>query len=150
MAEEHLLNIYTEKASIKRYSRKTKEGTKEFNQLNLGYTSEFEKDENVVILRESDWNELTAEVRKLKELKTGNEDMKMELEEVKKENRNLLGEVKSLNEDMKNELDLRSKIIFNYERVISDIQDKTLYKLFNMKLPNSYKLLDEFKDKEAK
>lgn len=148
--QEKILNVYTERATVKRYSRKTKDDNKEFNQLNLGYTSLFEKGESVVVLRETDWFMISEHMNQIDEYINKSNDHQKQLQELQEEQKELRREVKKLNDDLKNELDLRSRIIFNYERVISDIQEKTLFKLFNMKLPNSYKLLTEFDNKGGK
>ena len=145
--------IYHEKTDVKQYKRKTSKGFKSFNQLNLGYESEFEKGEEVAIVKLSDFNELVKKLELLEELQVDKDKMIKELESLKSDNQEYSKRVLELSQSLENadnelkkELDLRSKLIFSYERVISDIQDKWLYKLFGLKLPESYKLLDEFKE----
>lgn len=138
--------IYHEKADIKTYKRKTKNEVKEFNQINLGYESEFKKGEDIVVLKLSDFNDMLVKIEKYKDMDENIKNLENTVNKLEKDKDYLTIENKNLNEDLKAELDLRSKLIFSYERVISDIQDKWLYRLLNMKLPDSYKLLDEFKE----
>lgn len=138
--------IYHEKADIKTYKRKTKNEVKEFNQINLGYESEFKKGEDIVVLKLSDFNDILVKIEKYNDMDENIKNLENTVNKLEKDKDYLTIENKNLNEDLKAELDLRSKLIFSYERVISDIQDKWLYRLLNMKLPDSYKLLDEFKE----
>ncbi len=138
--------IYHEKADIKTYKRKTKNEVKEFNQINLGYESEFKKGEDIVVLKLSDFNDMLVKIEKYNDMDENIKNLENTVNKLEKDKDYLTIENKNLNEDLKAELDLRSKLIFSYERVISDIQDKWLYRLLNMKLPDSYKLLDEFKE----
>ena len=141
-----IIMIYHEKADIKTYKRKTKNEVKEFNQINLGYESEFKKGEDIVVLKLSDFNDILVKIEKYNDMDENIKNLENTVNKLEKDKDYLTIENKNLNEDLKAELDLRSKLIFSYERVISDIQDKWLYRLLNMKLPDSYKLLDEFKE----
>lgn len=140
--------IYHEKADIKTYKRKTKNELKEFNQINLGYESKFEKGEDIVVLRLKEFNDLINKLNNLEDMKENINNLEKEIKKLQTDKDYLTIDIKNLNEDLKKELDLRSKLIFSYERVISDIQDKWLYRLFNLKLPESYNLLNEFKGNE--
>lgn len=140
--------IYHEKTDIKTYKRKTKNELKEFNQINLGYESQFKKGEDIVVLRLKDFNGLINKLNNLEDMKENINNLEKEIKKLQTDKDYLTIDIKNLNEDLKKELDLRSKLIFSYERVISDIQDKWFYRLFNLKLPESYNLLNEFKGDE--
>ena len=138
--------IYYEVSDIKTYKRKTKNEFKRFNQVNLGYESEFIKGEDIAVVRLKDFNNLINSVEKSEDITAEVEKLTEKVEKLENEKEVLNREIKNLNNDLKKELDFRSRLIFSYERVISDIQEKRLIKLFNMKLPESYKLLDELKN----
>ena len=147
--------MYHEKSDIKTYKRKTKNEVKEFNQINLGYESEFKKGEDIVVLKLSDFNDILVKIEKYNDMDKNIKNLENTIKKLEKDkdyliikNNNLENDKDSLNKKLNAETDLRSKIIFSYERVISEIQDKWLYKLFNLKLPDSYKLLEEFKEDE--
>ena len=146
-----------EKALIKTYKRKYKDGYKSFNQINLGSESLFEDKEEVIIIKESDYNNLMFDLKnkdkefelmenKLNEYEKELKELKNNIDENKQELKRLHDKIENLNQRLQNELNLKSKIIFSYERVISDIQEKRLFKFLNLSLPESYKTLAEFKE----
>ena len=141
--------IYHEKADIKTYKRKTKNEVKEFNQVNLGYESEFTKGEDIIVLKESDFNSLLELDKNNSELSLKVENLENELKEIKEENKNYSNQLielskanNNLNNELSHEKDLRSNIIMKYEGIVSDIQGKWFFKLFG-KLPESYNNLRE-------
>lgn len=141
--------IYHEKADIKTYKRKTKHEDKEFNQVNLGYESEFKKGEDIVVLKLSDFNSLLELDKTNKELSSKVENLENELIELKEENKKYSNQLlelsksnNNLNNELSNEKDLRTNIIMRYEGIISDIQNKWFFKLFG-RLPESYNKLRE-------
>ena len=146
-----------EKAIIKNYKRKYKNEYKSFNQINLGSNSLFEDGDNVIVIKESDFNDLVFDLKnkdkefelmenKLNEYEKQLKEMKKNIDENKQELKRLHENIENLNQRLNDELNLKSKIIFSYERVISDIQEKRLFKFLNLSLPESYKKLSEFKE----
>ena len=141
--------IYHEKSDIKKYKRKTKTDVKEINQINLGYESKFNKCEDIVVLRLSDFNILLDLEEKNKNLSLKVENIENELKEVKEENKNYSNQLvelsksnNNLNQELSDEKDLRTNIIMRYEGIVSDIQSRWFFKLFG-KLPESYNKLRE-------
>lgn len=141
--------IYYEKADVKKYKRKTKSEVKEFNQINLGYESQFEKGDEVAILKLSDFNSLLDLSNKNNDLSLKLENLENELKELRNENKKYSNQVielsksnNSLNKELSHEKDLRTNIVLKYEGIVSDIQGKWFFKLFG-KLPDSYNELRE-------
>ena len=148
-----------EKAVIKNYKRKYKNEYKSFNQINLGSSSSFDDGDNVIVIKESDFNDLLFDLKdkdkefkimenKLNEYENELKELKNNIDENKQELKKLHNKIDELNQKLQDELNLKSRIIFSYERVISDIQEKRLFKLLNLNLPESYKKLSEFKEAE--
>lgn len=146
-----------EKAVIKNYKRKYKNEYKTFNQINLGSNSLFNDGDNVIVINESEFNDLVFDLKnkgkefelmqnKLNEYEKELKELKINIQENKEEIKKLHDKIENLNQRLNDELNLKSRIIFSYERVISDIQEKRLIKLFNIGLPESYKKLSEFKE----
>jgi len=110
--------IYYEKTDVKQYSRKTAQGLKSFNQLNLGYESTFEKGEEVVILKETDFNELLNKSELLEDLKKNNNVVRSELESLRSDNKKYSTQILELTGRI-NELE---NIENNYDKVIKELE----------------------------
>lgn len=146
--------LYHEKTDIKQYKRKTANGDKTFNQVNLGYESKFDKGEHIIVVRESDFNDLISKVNLLIEFESKVKDVTDELESVKSENKeyskqllelsnqvNILSDkLNTANTELQKEKDLKSSIIMKYEGIMSDVQNKFFFRLL-CTMPISYKKL---------
>ncbi len=153
--------IYHEKTDVKQYNRKTANGLKSFNQLNLGYESIFEKGEEVVILKLSDFNELLNKYELVEDLKKNHEIITSELESLKSNNNDYSNQILELsnqiielnkklekaNSELNKEKELKSNIVMKYEGIISEIQNKIFFRLL-CNLPKSYKELHATEIKE--
>lgn len=101
--------MYFEEAIVKEYYRKNKEGNKKaFNQINLGFKSNFMKEEAVVILRKEDFEEITSEanpenIKELeaaaKETRLKNDKLEHDLKLLQEKNLNLTSKVSGLTEE---------------------------------------------------
>lgn len=110
--------IYYEKTDVKQYSRKTAQGLKSFNQLNLGYESTFEKGEEVVILKETDFNELLNKSELLEDLKKNNDVVRSELESLRSDNKKYSTQILELTGRI-NELE---NIEIDYNQTIEELE----------------------------
>lgn len=121
--------MYYEEAQVKTYYRKSGKNKKPYNQINLGVTSEFENEENVIVLREDIFHkikeELESENTKQEELTKLQETIK-KLEE---ENNNLKKEIENT-DDLPKIIDLQEK----HNVQITDLNEK-LHEL-NFRLNN--------------
>lgn len=102
--------MYFEEATVKEYYRKNKEGNKKaFNQINLGFRSNFQKEEAVVILTKETFEKITAEANPetITEIKAAtekiaieNDKLNQELQAMQEENLQLTEEVSDLTEEI--------------------------------------------------
>lgn len=99
--------MYYEESEIRRYSRKTKAGTKsEFNQIRLGSSSKFEKDEKIIVLKSTDFYDLQNQLENknktidtthfeetINELKAKNESLEKKIQTLETKNKSLNDEL---------------------------------------------------------
>lgn len=101
--------MYFEEATVKEYYRKNKEGNKKaFNQINLGFRSNFQKEEAVVILTKETFEKIPSEADPdiITRLETTAENLtakidklNQELQAMQEENLQLTEEVSDLTEE---------------------------------------------------
>ena len=143
--------MYYELSTIKTYHRKKNDESKSFNQINLGFFSEFKKDDNIAVIYSDDLTRLLDENKKYKhelellkselddlskmdeinskELENRSQmidDMADKIENLKKENEKYSHELESLKSDFDNVSDENEKlrtIIANKNNELSEKDD---------------------------
>ena len=99
--------LYYEKTDVKQYKRKTSNGDKQFNQLNLGYESKFDKGDEVAIIKFDELENLESKINiKLDEL----ESMKKTVAELKELNNVLTDKVNKLESDKENYINMVNEL----------------------------------------
>ena len=127
-----------EVAEVKEYFRKSKkEGKKAYNQINLGYNSNFKKDEKVAILRLTELKELEASFNseelaelkgKIQTLTEENSNLKEDLQNMEQEKEKLIETTNSRIEEANKEIkEASNKIISeqdNHKKEVAELNSK--------------------------
>jgi septal ring factor EnvC (AmiA/AmiB activator) len=165
--------MYYEEAQVKTYYRKSGKNKKPYNQINLGVTSEFENEENVIVLREDIFNKIKEELESentnqeeltqlqetIKKLEEENDKLKEEIENTDdlpkiidlQEKHNL--QITDLNEKL-HDLNFRLNNEKDFSKALlvamNDLNKRNFFDRLRNKEPESVKIVTELKALETK
>ena len=160
--------MYYEEAQVKTYYRKSGKNKKPYNQINLGVTSEFENEDNIVVLRADTFQEIKKQLENennthddivkleetIKKLEEEKDNLKQKLENTdnlpkiinlqethKEELHNLNEKVHELNFRLNNEKDFSKALLV----AMNDLNKRSFFDRLRNKEPESVKMVTELK-----